>query len=89
MSITAERKIALIKEYGANGTDTGSLDVQIAILTERITNLTAHMQIHKKDVHSRRGLLLLVGQRRKSLDYLARKEKPRYEALIKKLNIRR
>ena len=72
MSITAERKQELIKEYGAKEGDTGSPEVQVAILSERIRNLTEHLQTHKKDVHSRRGLLMMVGQRRSLLDYVRR-----------------
>ena len=89
MSITAERKEALIKEYAVKQDDTGSPEVQVAILTERITNLTEHLKTHKKDFHSRRGLLSMVGQRRRLLDYVKRKEQSRYEDLIKRLNIRR
>ena len=89
MSITAERKEELIKEFATTAGDTGSADIQVAILTERINNLTEHMKIHKKDFHSRRGLLIMVGQRRRLLDYLKRKETPRYEALIKRLGLRR
>ena len=89
MSITAERKSALIKEYAINGTDTGSPDVQIAILTERINNLTEHFKGHKKDNHSRRGLLTMVSTRRSLLDYVKRKDEARYKALLVKHNIRR
>ena len=89
MSITAERKAELIKEYATKDGDTGSPEVQVAILTERINNLTEHLNDHKKDFHSRRGLLIMVGQRRRLLDYLKRKEQSRYEDLIKRLNIRR
>lgn len=89
MSITAERKAELIKEYGTKEGDTGSPEVQVAILTERIVNLTEHMKEHKHDFHSRRGLLMLVGQRRRLLDYVKRKEFARYEGLIKRLGIRR
>jgi small subunit ribosomal protein S15 len=89
MSITAERKTALIKEYAQGGKDTGSPEVQIALLTERITNLTAHFKTHGKDNHSRRGLLKLVSQRRSLLDYLKRKEEGRYRSLIERLGIRR
>lgn len=89
MSITAERKAELIKEYATKDGDTGSPEVQVAILTERINNLTGHLNDHKKDFHSRRGLLIMVGQRRRLLDYLKRKEQSRYEDLIKRLNIRR
>ena len=89
MSITAERKAELIKEYATGTNDTGSPEVQVAILTERIANLTEHLKEHKKDFHSERGLLIMVGQRRRLLDYLKRKEKGRYEALIKSLKLRR
>ncbi|ACL57847.1 30S ribosomal protein S15 [Methylobacterium nodulans] len=89
MSITAERKTALIKEYARGGADTGSPEVQIAILTERIANLTGHFKTHTKDNHSRRGLLKLVSQRRSLLDYLKRKDEARYRALIERLGIRR
>ena len=89
MSITAERKTELITQFAHQAGDTGSPEVQVAILTERIKNLTAHLQTHKKDFHSRRGLLLMVGQRRRLLDYLKRKRVERYESLIKELGIRR
>jgi small subunit ribosomal protein S15 len=89
MSITAERKEELIKEFATSTNDTGSPDVQVAILTERILNLTEHMKIHKKDFHSRRGLIIMVGQRRRLLDYLKRTETPRYDAIIKRLGLRR
>lgn len=89
MSITAERKTALIDQFAHKSGDTGSPEVQVAILTERIKNLTSHLQTHKKDFHSRRGLLLMVGQRRRLLDYLKRKKVERYESLIKELGIRR
>ena len=89
MSITAERKQALISEYAPKEGDTGSPEVQIAILTERITNLTQHLVGHKKDHHSRRGLLIMVGKRRRLLDYLKRNDQARYESIIKRLNIRR
>ena len=89
MSITAERKTALIKDYAKGNKDTGSPEVQIAILTERIINLTAHFKTHGKDNHSRRGLLKLVSQRRSLLDYLKRKEEARYRTLIERLGIRR
>ena len=85
MSITQEEKQKIINDFGTKSGDTGSPEVQVAILTERINNLTEHMKIHKKDFHSRRGLLIMVGQRRHLLDYLKRKETPRYEALIKRL----
>ena len=89
MSITAERKGELITEYATHTGDTGSPEVQVAILTERISNLTEHLKVHKKDFHSRRGLLIMVGQRRRLLDYLKRKEVARYDTLIKSLGLRR
>ncbi len=89
MSITAERKTALMKEYARERNDTGSPEVQVAILTERITNLTEHFKSHVKDNHSRRGLLKLVSQRRSLLDYLKKKDEARYRTLIEKLGIRR
>jgi small subunit ribosomal protein S15 len=89
MSITAERKDTLIKEYATKAGDTGSPEVQIAILTERIANLTGHFKTHVKDNHSRRGLLKLVSQRRQLLDYVKRKDEPRYKTLIERLGIRR
>lgn len=89
MSITAERKQELIGEYETKKGDTGSPEVQVAILTERINNLSGHMQEHKKDVHSRRGLLKMVAQRRKLLDYVKGKDEGRYQDLIKRLGIRR
>ncbi|MEQ8229136.1 MAG: 30S ribosomal protein S15 [Rhodospirillales bacterium] len=89
MSITAERKQELIGEFQTEKSDTGSPEVQVAILTERITNLTEHMKTHKRDFHSRRGLLMMVGQRRRLLDYLKKKNDGRYEELVKRLGIRR
>lgn len=89
MSITAERKQALIEEYGRQKDDTGSPEVQVAILTERIRNLTDHLGDHRKDHHSRRGLLIMVGQRRRLLDYLKGKDESRYASLISSLGIRR
>jgi small subunit ribosomal protein S15 len=89
MSITSERKQALIAEYGAKQGDTGSPEVQVAILSERIRNLTSHLSGHKKDFHSRRGLLVMVGQRRRLLDYLKRSSVTRYETLIGRLGLRR
>ncbi len=89
MSITAERKTALISEYATKSGDTGSPEVQVAILTERINNLTGHFKSHVKDNHSRRGLLKLVSQRRSLLDYLKGKDEGRYRTLIEKLGIRR
>ncbi len=89
MSITAERKAELIKEHARETNDTGSPEVQVAVLSERISNLTEHFKTHKKDNHSRRGLLKLVSQRRRLLDYLAKKDEGRYKALIEKLGLRR
>ena len=89
MSITAERKQELISEYATKNGDTGSPEVQVAILSERISNLTDHLKIHKKDHHSRRGLLVMVGQRRRLLDHLNAKKTERYENLIKRLDLRR
>ncbi|WP_417768662.1 30S ribosomal protein S15 [Stappia sp.] len=89
MSITAERKAELIKEYAIKEGDTGSADVQIAILTERIANLTEHFKGHGKDNHSRRGLLKMVSLRRSLLDYLKKTEEGRYQDLIKRLGLRR
>ena len=89
MSITAERKQEVIQEYKTGESDTGSPEVQVAILSERIRNLTEHLQTHKKDFHSRRGLLVMVGQRRSLLDYLKRKNAGRYEQLIQRLGLRR
>jgi small subunit ribosomal protein S15 len=89
MSITPERKLELVKEHATTKDDTGSPEVQIAILTERIKNLTGHFQTHKKDNHSRRGLLKLVSQRRKLLDYVKVRDEPRYKTIIERLGIRR
>jgi small subunit ribosomal protein S15 len=89
MSITAERRTALISEYATAENDTGSPEVQVALLSERITNLTEHLKTHAKDFHSRRGLLMLVGQRRSLLDYLKKKNSKRYQDLIGRLNLRR
>lgn len=89
MSITAERKQELIVEYATSEGDTGSPEVQIAILSERIRNLTEHLKEHKKDFHSRRGLLVMVGQRRRMLDYVKGKNNARYEALIARLGLRK
>lgn len=89
MSITAERKQALIGEYANTKQDTGSPEVQVAILTERIANLTEHFKTHKKDNHSRRGLLKMVSQRRRLLDYVKSKDEERYKKLISSLGIRR
>ncbi|MEJ0063217.1 MAG: 30S ribosomal protein S15 [Alphaproteobacteria bacterium] len=89
MSITAERKQALIKEHAHTANDTGSPEVQIAILSERIANLTQHFQTHAKDHHSRRGLLMLVSKRRRMLDYLKRANVKGYQEIIEKLGIRK
>jgi small subunit ribosomal protein S15 len=89
MSITPERKKALIEEFGTKPGDTGSPEVQIAVLTERIANLTEHFKSHKKDNHSRRGLLKLVSQRRRLLDYVKAKDRQRYLDVIQRLGIRR
>ena len=89
MSITAERKQALVKEYATKANDTGSPEVQVAILSERINNLTEHLGGHNKDHHSRRGLIRMVNQRRKLLDYLKGKDVSRYSALIGRLGLRR
>jgi len=89
MSVTAERKQQIIKDNARAKDDTGSPEVQVAILTERITNLTEHFKTHAKDNHSRRGLLMLVNKRRALLDYLKRKDEARYSALIAKLGLRK
>ncbi|NVN12808.1 MULTISPECIES: 30S ribosomal protein S15 [Nguyenibacter] len=89
MSITAERRTTLIGEYQTAAQDTGSPEVQVALLTERINNLTEHLKTHAKDFHSRRGLLMMVGRRRGLLDYLKRKDGARYQALIGRLGLRR
>jgi len=89
MSITNERKAELMKEYGIKDGDTGSPEVQVAVLTERIVNLTEHFKGHKKDNHSRRGLLKMVSTRRRLLDYVKGKDTARYESLIKRLGLRR
>ena len=89
MSITAERKAELIKTHARSEGDTGSAEVQVAILSERISNLTEHFKSHKKDNHSRRGLLKLVSQRRSLLDHLKTSDESRYQALIEKLGLRR
>lgn len=89
MSLTAERKHSLITEYATKPGDTGSPEVQIAILTERINGLTDHFKTHKKDNHSRRGLLKMVSQRRQLLDYVKRKDEGRYQKIIDRLGIRR
>ena len=89
MSLTAERRTTLIGEYATGAADTGSPEVQVALLTERISTLTEHLKIHAKDFHSRRGLLMLVGRRRRLLDYLKRKDQARYQTLIGRLSLRR
>ena len=89
MSITNDRKAELIAEFGSNDKDSGSAAVQVAILTERIVNLTEHMKTHKKDFGSRRGLLTMVGRRRHLLDYIKRCDADAYKALIAKLGLRR
>jgi small subunit ribosomal protein S15 len=89
MSITTERKAALMEEFATKPGDTGSPEVQVAILTERINNLTGHFKDHKKDNHSRRGLLKMVSQRRKLLDYVKSGDEARYRSIIERLGIRR
>lgn len=89
MSITAERKSEVIGEYATKEADTGSPEVQVAVLSERIANLTEHLKTHSKDFHSRRGLLMMVGRRRRLLDYLNRSDSARYQDLIKRLGLRR
>ena len=87
--MTKERKLEIIKEFGRGEGDTGSPEVQIALLTERITHLTEHFKVHKKDHHSRRGLLMMVGQRRGLLNYLKEQDIERYRAIVKKLGLRK
>jgi small subunit ribosomal protein S15 len=89
MSITQERKRDVMKDFAVQANDTGSPEVQVAVLTERITSLTEHLKTHKKDFASRRGLLMMVGRRRRLLDYLRRKEQSRYQTLIERLGLRR
>ena len=89
MSLTQEKKAQLIERFGAGPQDTGKTEVQVALLTERINQLTEHLRTHKKDHHSRRGLLMLVGQRRRVLRYLERSDLERYRALVKELGLRR
>ncbi|GGF62912.1 MULTISPECIES: 30S ribosomal protein S15 [Terasakiella] len=89
MSITAEEKAQVIKEYATKEGDTGSPEVQVAILSKRIANLTEHLKTHKKDFHSRRGLLQMVGQRRRLLDYTKKKDVARYQSIIERLGLRR
>ena len=89
MSVTAERKKEVIAQYGAREGDTGSPEVQVAVLSERIVNLTEHFKTHAKDNHSRRGLIKMVSQRRRLLDYVKSKDEARYQALIQRLGLRR
>ena len=89
MSVTSTRKQELIKTYATNDSDTGSTEIQVAILTERIVNLTEHFKSNNKDHHSRRGLLIMVGRRRRLLDYLKKTDQSRYEGLIKSLGLRK
>lgn len=89
MSITPEKKQQVIKEFAQNDGDTGSAHVQVAILSNRIASLTEHMKTHKKDYHSRRGLIMLVGKRRRLLDYIKKKDESQYKDLIEKLGLRR
>lgn len=89
MSITTDRKAEVIKKFAGNEKDTGSAEVQVAILTERIQNLTEHLKTHAKDFHSRRGLLVMVGKRRRLLDYVRKNDEERYKSLIGELGIRR
>ena len=87
--MTKEEKLEMIKKYGGNEKNSGKSEVQIALLTQRINELTGHFDTHKKDHHSRRGLMMMVGKRRKLLDYLMKKDIKRYRAIIKELNIRK
>ncbi|TDJ56813.1 MAG: 30S ribosomal protein S15 [Ignavibacteria bacterium] len=87
--MTKEEKLELIKNYGTNENDSGKSEVQIALLTKRINDLTSHFNVHKKDHHSRRGLMMMVGKRRRLLDYLVDKDIERYRTIIKELNIRK
>ncbi len=89
MSITVDRKKAVIEEYKTHDTDTGSPEVQVALLTERINHLTEHFKVHKKDHHGRRGLLMMVGQRKRLLDYLKKTDIKRYRELIARLGLRK
>jgi small subunit ribosomal protein S15 len=89
MSITPERKQNVMKDFATQANDTGSPEVQVAVLSERITNLTEHLKAHQKDFASRRGLLMMVGRRRRLLDYLKRKQESRYQTLIERLGLRR
>ena len=87
--MTQEEKLELIKKYGTNEKDSGRTEVQIALITKRLNDLTSHFEVHKKDHHSRRGLLMMVGKRRRLLDYLKRKDIERYRTIIKEMNIRK
>lgn len=87
--MTKERKLEIINEYKRDAADTGSAEVQVALLTERINELTEHLKVHKKDNHSRRGLLKMVGQRRNMLNYLHKKDEERYKVLVEKLGLRK
>jgi small subunit ribosomal protein S15 len=89
MALSKERKAEIVKEFGKNEHDTGSTEVQVALLTAQIRDLTEHMKVHQKDYHSQRGLLKMVGQRRSLLDYLSRVDRERYLALIEKLGLRK
>jgi small subunit ribosomal protein S15 len=89
MALALEVKTAIIEDFRQHETDTGSPEVQVAILTKRINDLTEHFKVHAKDYHSRRGLMVMVGQRRRLLDYLKRKDRVRYAALIERLGLRR
>jgi small subunit ribosomal protein S15 len=89
MSVTAERKKEVMAQYATGEGDTGSSEVQVAVLSERITNLTEHFKTHSKDNHSRRGLIKMVSQRRRLLDYIKSKDRSRYESLIQRLGLRR
>jgi small subunit ribosomal protein S15 len=89
MTLTQERKQEIIAQFGESATDTGKTEVQVALLTERINGLTEHLRTHRKDHHSRRGLLMLVGRRRRFLDYLQREDLERYRTLIRELGLRR
>ncbi len=87
--MTKEEKLEIVKKYGKDASDSGKSEVQIALLTKRINELTTHFDVHKKDHHSRRGLMMMVGKRRRLLDYLTKKDIARYRAIIKDLNIRK
>jgi small subunit ribosomal protein S15 len=89
MALNVEQKKVIIEDYKQHESDTGSPEVQVAILTKRINDLTEHFKVHAKDYHSRRGLMIMVGQRRRLLDYLRRKDKTRYSTLIERLGLRR